>query len=180
MRKARKILGRNTSRRVPRVVLATIVITVFALGATAAMKMQRGQAKGAQAPPPHKLAGNKDRANLIRLAGQQNDTGQIRPLTQEEAQRLAEGIRELVNPSSEGLKQVKQADGSVSVDLEGRFQNVVLARKSEDGVAQACVDNRPAAAAFLGIDPELMKDSPKTGSSPKQPASGIGVKIEVK
>lgn len=90
---------------------------------------------------------------------------QIRPLTQEEAQQMAEGLRELVNQSSEGLKQVQHADGSVSMDLQGRFQSVALAKRTADGgVTQSCVDNPEAAAAFLGIDRELIdgvKSSPK-------------------
>jgi hypothetical protein len=83
-------------------------------------------------------------------------TGQQRPLTPDEARTLAEGIKQLVNQSTEGLVQVRQANGAVSMDLQGRFQNVLLAKKEADGtVTQSCVDNVDSAAAFFEIDPAL-------------------------
>jgi hypothetical protein len=70
------------------------------------------------------------------------------PLTQEQAQQIAEALRE--NKSTNGLVQTQHPDGTVSIDLQGRFQNVMLAKKNDDGsVSQACVDNSEAAAAFL-------------------------------
>lgn len=70
------------------------------------------------------------------------------PLTQEQAQQMADVLKN--NQSTDGLVQVQHADGTVSVDLQGRFQNVTLARKNDDGsVSQACVDNSQAAGAFL-------------------------------
>lgn len=85
------------------------------------------------------------------------ETLQQRPLTQEEAQRLAEEIKKLANQSTEGLESVRHADGSVSIDLKDRFQNVTLAKKNADGtVEQACVDNPRAGAVFFEIDPRLV------------------------
>ena len=70
------------------------------------------------------------------------------PLLQDEAQKLAEALKD--NKSTEGLVQIQHADGSVSMDLRGRFQNVMIARKNDDGsVSQACVDSPEAASAFL-------------------------------
>ena len=46
--------------------------------------------------------------------------------------------------------QERRRDGSVAVDLQGRFQNVTLARRNDDGtVSASCVDTPEAAAAFL-------------------------------
>lgn len=42
---------------------------------------------------------------------------------------------------TEGLKIVQHADGSVSMDLDGRFQNVSVARIDENGVVTVCDDN---------------------------------------
>lgn len=85
------------------------------------------------------------------------ETGKARPLTSEEAQRLAAGIRALISQSTDGLVEVRHADGSVSMDLQGRFQSVMLAKKEDDGtISQACVDTPEAAAAFFDIDPELL------------------------
>ncbi|HUC19963.1 MAG TPA: hypothetical protein VMR98_00515, partial [Candidatus Polarisedimenticolaceae bacterium] len=74
-----------------------------------------------------------------------------------------------VNQSTEGLVQVKHADGSVSMDLEGRFQNVTVARVNKDGsVAKSCVDNPQAAAAFFGIDPKLLGNQSNTKAQPNR------------
>jgi hypothetical protein len=70
------------------------------------------------------------------------------PLTQEQAQQLAEALKD--NKSTDGLVQVQNADGAVEMNLQGRFQNVAVAKKNDDGsVSQACVDNPQAASAFL-------------------------------
>lgn len=83
--------------------------------------------------------------------------GQPQQLTTDEAQKLAGGLKELVNQSTEGLVEVRHADGSVSVNLEDRFQNVTVARVNKDGsIEQSCVDNPKAAGAFFGIDPKLI------------------------
>ena len=62
----------------------------------------------------------------------------------------------------------------VSMDLQGRFQNVALAKKNEDGsVSQSCVDNPASGAAFFGIDPQLVGVKTKSASaaSSASPAS---------
>ncbi len=148
------------------------VVIIFAMAAMA-ISMQASKAENAKGEQSSLSAGNNSRGNSLPLrSGQQTDgqafgQAQIRPLTQEEAQQLAEGIKKLVNQSTDGLKQVHHADGSVSMDLQGRFQNVALAKKTDDGnIAQSCVDNPQSAAAFLGIPRELI-DGPKKGSPAK-------------
>jgi hypothetical protein len=90
------------------------------------------------------------------------------PLTQDQAQQIADALKD--NKSTDGLVQVQNPDGSVSVDLQGRFQNVMLAKRNTDGsVDQACVDNSEAASAFL-----QSKDS--TNQSPQ----GTGRRAVVK
>ena len=80
------------------------------------------------------------------------------PLTQDQAQQIADALKD--NKSTDGLVQVQNPDGSVSVDLQGRFQNVMLARKNDDGsVSQACVDNSSAASAFLSASPKPAEES---------------------
>lgn len=87
-------------------------------------------------------------------------SGDIKPLTPEEARRLAEGLAPMVDRSTEGLKQVTHPDGSVSMDLQGRFQSVTVARVNTDGtVEQSCVDNPKAAARFFGINPMAIEDA---------------------
>jgi len=70
------------------------------------------------------------------------------PLTQAESQQIADSLKD--NQSTDGLVEVKHADGSVEMDLQNRFQDVVIAKKNDDGsVATACVDNAASASAFL-------------------------------
>jgi len=108
----------------------------------------------------------------VRVAGRDvqvdTQTGQIKPLTPQEAQQLADGLKDMLKPNADGLVTVQNPDGSVSMDLSDHYRNVAVARVNEDGsVAQSCVDNPAAAASFFGIDPQLLgapatKDQPAT------------------
>ncbi|HZT57275.1 MAG TPA: hypothetical protein VFA21_01490 [Pyrinomonadaceae bacterium] len=70
------------------------------------------------------------------------------PLTQAQSQQIADALKG--NKSTDGLVEVQHPDGSVSMDLQGRFQNFTLAKKNDDGsVSAACVDTPEAATAFL-------------------------------
>lgn len=168
MRKNVEKRGRISSGKIRRLAWIGVIVAVFALGATAAVSMRTSQATDATAksddgqskgqmngPTKDKTRGNMSfRVGQIPLDPQ---TGQVRPLTQEEAQEMANGIKQLVNQSSDGLQSVRHADGSVSMDLQGRFQSIAVAKRDEDGkVAQSCVDNPKAAAAFFEIDPKLV------------------------
>ncbi|MFL6337460.1 MAG: post-PEP-CTERM-1 domain-containing protein [Pyrinomonadaceae bacterium] len=75
-------------------------------------------------------------------------TLQQAPLTQDEARQLAAQLEG--NKATDGLVEERHEDGTVSVDLQGRFQNVTLAKKNDDGtVSAACVDTPEAAGEFL-------------------------------
>jgi hypothetical protein len=176
MRKHGKEIGRNSSQGIRRLALVGIVVAVLALVAAAAVSLRTSQARDSAKDSAARQNNGDTRANTsLRSSAQPMpfavQTGQIRPLTQEEAQKLAEGIKQLVNQSTDGLKSVRHADGSVSLDLEGRFQSVAVAKRDEDGkLILSCVDNRQAAAAFFGIDPQLVgvpanAASSKTGSA---------------
>jgi hypothetical protein len=163
MRNQGKDKGLNSSKNARRVLAVAIVMAVLALGAMAAVSL-RSQAKETNAPQanagtPANLRTNTQPASFV------TQTGQIRPLTQEEAQRLAEGLKKLINQSTDGLQSVQHADGSVSMDLQGRFQSVAVAKRDENGnLVLSCVDNREAAAAFFGIDPQLVGVPARTGA----------------
>jgi hypothetical protein len=73
------------------------------------------------------------------------------PLTQEQSEQIADALEG--NKSTDGLVEVKHEDGTVSMDLQGRFQNVMVARTNDDGsVSTACVDTPEAARSFLRPD----------------------------
>ena len=112
------------------------------------------------------MANADNKHATVKVAGQDmpvDSQGQIRPLTPDEAKKMAEGLKGMLNKSTEGLVEEHNPDGSVSVDLQGRFQNVTVARVNQDGtVTQSCVDNPRAAAAFFGIDPKLLEPEKPT------------------
>ncbi len=176
--------GRGKSRR-PGVIGIVGAIAVLAVGAMAAVSIRSGNSSQAS-----KVENSMTKQSLpTRLAmvnGQtvavDGQTGQYRQLTPAEQQKLAAGIAPLVNQSDEGLKQVQHSDGSVSMNLEGRFQNVSLAQKNEDGsVSQSCVNSPETAAAFFGIEPEKFGAKTKSGKSANQPVSrNVPGKGEVK
>jgi len=132
-----------------------VVTAVLAIAAVTVISRQRS------APVTKKSSGN---FVTVKVAGQEvqvdSQTGQMKQLTPAEARKLAAGLKQMVNQSTEGLAQVQHADGSVSMALEGRFQNVAVARVNKDGsVTRSCVDSPRTAGAFFGIDPNLIEQA---------------------
>jgi hypothetical protein len=146
---------RSFRRLTTAVMVATVIL---AIGAISVLSRQRSEAdRKAQAAAKAQVVNARLASQEVHLDGQ---TGQAQELTDDEAQKLTGGLKELVNQSTDGLVEVQHADGSVSVDLEGRFQNVTVAKINKDGsVSQSCVDNPKAAGAFFGIDPKLIDPS---------------------
>ena len=155
-----------------------VALSVMIVGAVTVLSRQSAAGRGSKQPGPNSVVPVRPNSNYIRVnvAGQDvqinPQTGDIQKLTPQEAEKLAAGLKPMLNQSTEGLVQVQQPDGSVSVDLQGRFQNVTVARVNTDGsVSQSCVDNPRAAGAFFGIDPKLIENAPnapRTRISPNQ------------
>lgn len=92
-------------------------------------------------------------------------TGKLREPTPEERQALIQAMRRLLSTSTDGLTVVQHPDGSETVDLEGRFQNLSVAKINADGtVSKQCVTTVKEAAAFLGVDAKTVTDSPQTAT----------------
>jgi len=164
---------------VPLLLLAIAATAVVAIAAVTVISRQNvsvkeapdSQASKAVAAQPA-AAANKTYVT-VKVAGQNvqvdSQTGQIKELTPQEAQKLAAGLKQEINQSTEGLVQTQQPDGSVTLDLDGHFQDVMVARKSDDGtVDAACVDNPKAAGAFFGIDPQLIDSRLNKGAAGTQ------------
>jgi hypothetical protein len=162
----------TTGRRMPALVALTLVVVV--IGAISAVSRQLGGGK--QGAQPENTAGSKKsnpkKYMTVKVAGQDiqvdPQTGKLKPLSAEEAQDLAAGLKKMLNKSAEGLTEVQHEDGSTSMELNGRFRNVVVAREREDGkLSMSCVDNPKAAASALGIDEKLLTE-PKSAPTPLQ------------
>jgi hypothetical protein len=171
MSKSKAQLRRGKAKKFHRTLIIGVVLVSASVAIGAAAIASHGPAE-AKASPQTRLTSYKNQS-VSTFAGQQDpQTGQIRPLTQEEAQALAAILKQTgANKSTDGLTQVQHADGSVSMDLRGRFQNVMLARKNADGtITVGCIDNLQAGAAFFGIDPQLVgapaRPAPETDKAP--------------
>lgn len=168
-KKSLKHIAANRRRRL--LFCAAVAVVVVATAITV-ISRQKGRTAQAEKREEAKAATTTTRTFVTRRVGNQDilinsQTGEIKPLTPEEAQRLANGIAPMLDNSTDGLAQVRHADGSVSMDLEGRFQNVTVARVNADGtIEQSCVDNPRAAAKFFRIDPKLIEGAP-TARRPK-------------
>lgn len=162
----------RAKRRLILITLAAILVVAFA----AVTVISRHKSEKSTVSTAVEVSKQRSAANFvtIKVAGREvqvnPQTGQIKPLSPQEAQQLAEGLRVMLNRSSEGLDQVRHADGSVTVDLQGRFQNVTVARVNDDGsVTRSCIDNPEAAADFFRLDPQLLGvESP--ANQPEKPA----------
>jgi hypothetical protein len=184
--KASKTQSKSARRYSWRTLVGVVAATLALVGvvgavsnqsAPPALKAQVGERKPEVSKESGKTpdaAGQKSRHYVTANAAGRpvvldRQTGESRPLTPEEARTLAEGIKQLVNPSAEGLVQVRHAGGGVSMDLQGHFQNVSLAKKEADGtVTQSCVNDLESAADFFDIDPALLgiAASPVSKSEP--------------
>lgn len=97
----------------------------------------------------------------------------VRPPSQEEIQTLLEGMKNYVNQSTEGLQVKRTTTGAQYVDLEGRFENVAIAKIGPDGKVQSeCVNNLKDAKKFLESTETAKKPaSPKTVQQQSDPST---------
>lgn len=141
-----------------------VVVAILGIGAVNVLSRQVSRVKDPEttvAPPINPKKNFVTRT----VAGQElridSQTGQVQALTPEEAQKLAAGLKPMLDKSPDGLSATRHPDGSMSLDLKGRFQNVTVARINKDGsLAESCVDNPRAAGAFFGIDPKMIENAP--------------------
>lgn len=155
----------KSAKRFPRppvlIITAIVVVAVAAITVVSRQPAHGSEAEGAQKVTPPTSAAADNKYMKVKAASQDvqvDQTGQVRPLTQEEAKKLADSLKGMLNKSTDGLVEEHHHDGSVSLDLQGRFQHVVVARVNQDGtVSKSCVDNPQAAAKFFGIDQKLLE-----------------------
>lgn len=146
--------ARNVAKRT-RVFRAGLLACALLLAGVATAVAKYGSKSAEPAPvvnAPAKAQGNYVTVEVggkkIRVNAQTLQQG---PLTQEQSQQIADALEG--NKSTEGLVETRHDDGTVEVDLQGRFQNVMMAKRNDDGsVSNACVDTPEAAKSFLKSD----------------------------
>ena len=80
------------------------------------------------------------------------ETGKPRMPTQQEVDEVVANLTVLGQRPSEALQQTPQAAGAVSIDLDGGFGGILLARPNDDGTWETkCVFTLEEGAEFLGI-----------------------------
>ena len=150
-------------------VLMLAAVVIVTIAAVRVISRQNASPRSVVSQPKENesaVGATRTRTFVTRRGGGQDiqvdtQTGEIKPLTPQEAQQLANGLAPMLDNATDGLVQVHHADGSVSMDLQGRFQNVAVMKVNTDGtVEQGCVDNPRAAAKFFGIDPKLIESAP--------------------
>lgn len=176
MRKRLKT-ARNSAKKFRRSALIIVILATTSLAIGAAVTVISGQ-KASLKEESHNqeqrpLATRNRSYVTVKVAGQDvqvdSQTGQIKELTPEETKKLAAGLKQEINQSTDGLVQVQQPDGSVTMDIDGRFQNVTVARVNDDGtLSESCVDNPKAAGEFFGIDPQLIENPDSTPATKLQ------------
>lgn len=185
MRKQVRRMSMKSTRKLGPLPLIGIVaaIAVIAIAAVTVVSRQRARAEKSRNQHAPSLVASEAAKNFVtvKVAGQDvqvdGRTGQIKPLTQQEAQELVEGIKKMVNQSTEGLTSVQHGDGSVSMDLEDRFQNVTVAKQNEDGsLTTSCVDNPISAARFFNLDQKSLEDETKPNRKKPVTPKRSGVK----
>jgi len=146
--------------------MTTVVVLtlILAIGAITVLSRQNAGRKLQMAEKT-----NSVKTNVAAQDVQVKNDPQPQEVSVEDAQKLGAGLKELVNQSTDGLVEVHHPNGSVSIDLEDRFQNVTVARINKDGsISQSCVDNPRAAGAFFGIDPKLIDNKEDAAPKPKK------------
>jgi hypothetical protein len=124
-------------------VAATLVITI-GIGSLVFAQSAQGQASSAK--NGKKYVATKE---IVR----DKTTGQLRVPTTEETQVLVDQISALTNRSTENLSVTTSANGGKMMNLEGRFNGVVLGRALPDGTTEIrCVTTMDEAVAFLGLE----------------------------
>lgn len=86
------------------------------------------------------------------------ETGEILGYRRAEppAERLEQPLSEALSRSDEGLRQMTLPDGSVRVDLQGRFRHLNAARLGRSGeIEQICADHFHLLTGFLNTHSEI-------------------------
>jgi hypothetical protein len=134
-------------------ILVSTVILAFVVGTIVSSKTASAKQENSQL-----RSQAVDGDTTVQFANQKikidPQTGKLRTPTAEEARAIVETVAGLTNRSSKGLRVSQEPNGTTKVDLQGRFQTVVLAKPNPDGTNEIrCVTSLEEATAFLGIDP---------------------------
>ena len=110
-----------------------------------------GARLAAAAQPPAQAAKAKS-YKATRAFVVDKETGKARMPTQQEVDEVVANLSALGQRPTETLPQASQANGTVTINLDGGFGGILLARPNDDGTWETkCVFTLEEGAEFLGI-----------------------------
>jgi len=143
--------------------------TLLAVAAVSlALPALAGDDPAAAAPPEQAAAQTPAEAAPVAAAGlvafiDPATGGLTTNPTEEQRAAMRTALAALVNDSGEGLVEVRLPDGSVVMDLQGRFQEAVVVQVTPDGTRHMqCIGSVPDAAA-----------TPSSAPAPASPAAAV-------
>lgn len=129
---------------------ATAIVAAAVVLTPPSPAQSHGASAGAGADPP--VAAPAAAGMVIAL---DPETGEYGMPTPEEMRALSLDRLEQLNRSQEGLVEVHHPDGSVSIDLQGRFQEYAFVRIGPDGRKSIGCVEAPAAAMDAACGPAI-------------------------
>jgi hypothetical protein len=145
---AHKGFSRISWKRAAVAFIALAFIAVLALGMLLKADRSTGvKASTSPAPTPR----NQKRYIATKKIVVDKQTGQLRMPTAEETDKLVDDLSELAK-RPEDLPQTSASGTGVSIDLQGGYGGVMLARPNSDGTFETrCVFTFEEGAEFLGL-----------------------------
>ena len=156
LRHVKKHRSAKSARRLS-IKTVLIAVAILTVASVAVASRQQWSTKPPVETNQHRVSAMQD--DLLPVNGSE-------PASQEGHEKLAEGLGQLVNQSTEGLAEVHHSDGSVSINLEDRFQNVSVAKVTDGKLSQSCLDNPQSAGVFFSIDPKLIDNKARSQAAP--------------
>ena len=144
---------RKNSARLSRAASVILLGVIAAISVAVLLLAGAGSSNGvAAATNPALTPAAQKRFKATRPIVVDKKTGQLRMPTKQEIDEVVESLATLAKRPSEGLPQTSVANGGVTVDLEGGFGGIMLARPNADGTWETkCVFTFEEGTEFLGI-----------------------------
>ena len=142
------LLPRKVSKAFPRTIIAILVGAIAIVSITV---LSLGRINSSNSVQASTTMPNQRRYKATRPLVVDRQTGQARLPNQEEIDETVASLSVLAN-RPEDLPQTSAAAGGVSIDLEGGYGGVMLARPNADGSWETkCVFTFAEGAEFLGL-----------------------------
>ncbi len=157
----RRHVNKNSSTKGARRLSITTVLIAVAILAVASVAVASRQKFSARA-----AAAETQQRSVTTSHDDVSTASEADPVLADDHEKLADGLGRLINQSTEGLTEVHHSDGSVSINLEDRFQNVSVAKVADGKLSQSCLDNPQSAGKFFSIDPKLIDKRGRSQAAP--------------